>query len=401
MTYEDLKNTWINAGQRVSDAQHNLQLALVDDEVTVEEVEGLKAKLQAAQAKRDIAKEQMEEAEKAAIKQAKQAPSIPSTAAGVKDQFIKDFKDLLSGRPSAAVTTKLDENGEGIGLTIPQDIQTAVNKLKRQFDALEQYVNVVPVTSLSGSRNIEKLSDVTPFKNIDNESDEINDNDDPSASILRYLIQRYAGISTITNTLLKESAEQIIAWITDWLAKKSTATRNAKIIQVLNGLPDAQKKTVANVDDIKDVMNVKLDPAIKLTSSFITNQSGFNVLDKVKDAFGRYLLQPNPQNPTELMLLNKPIKVISDKYLPNGGTDKAPVYPLFAGDLKEAVVLFDREQLSIMMTNIGAGAFEKDQTKIRAIDRFDVKLWDEEAVVFASFKGIADETPAASATTAG
>ncbi|MCZ4248181.1 phage major capsid protein [Bacillus amyloliquefaciens] len=113
------------------------------------------------------------------------------------------------------------------------------------------------------------------------------------------------------------------------------------------------------------------------------------------------MLQPNPQNPTELMLLNKPIKVISDKYLPNGGTDKAPVYPLFAGDLKEAVVLFDREQLSIMMTNIGAGAFEKDQTKIRAIDRFDVKLWDEEAVVFASFKGIADETPAASATTAG
>ncbi|MCZ4248180.1 phage major capsid protein [Bacillus amyloliquefaciens] len=276
MTYEDLKNTWINAGQRVSDAQHNLQLALVDDEVTAEEVEGLKAKLQAAQAKRDIAKEQMEEAEKAAIKQAKQAPSIPSTAADVKDQFIKDFKDLLSGRPSAAVTTKLDENGEGIGLTIPQDIQTAVNKLKRQFDALEQYVNVVPVTSLSGSRNIEKLSDVTPFKNIDNESDEINENDDPSASILRYLIQRYAGISTITNTLLKESAEQIIAWITDWLAKKSTATRNAKIIQVLNGLPDAQKKTVANVDDIKDVMNVKLDPAIKLTSSFITNQSGFN-----------------------------------------------------------------------------------------------------------------------------
>ena len=143
---------------------------------------------------------------------------------------------------------------------------------------------MVPVTSLSGSRNIEKLSDVTPFKNIDNESDEINENDDPSASILRYLIQRYAGISTITNTLLKESAEQIIAWITDWLAKnqQQRGTQNYPSIKLP---PDAQKKTVANVDDIKDVMNVKLDPAIKLTSSFITNQSGFNVLDKVKDAF--------------------------------------------------------------------------------------------------------------------
>ena len=153
MTYEDLKNTWINAGQRVSDAQHNLQLALVDDEVTAEEVEGLKAKLQAAQAKRDIAKEQMEEAEKAAIKQAKEAPSIPSTAADVKDQFIKDFKDLLSGRPSAAVTTKLDENGEGIGLTIPQDIQSVTSLNFSIFRLPERDVTGTTLTYCSRASN--------------------------------------------------------------------------------------------------------------------------------------------------------------------------------------------------------------------------------------------------------
>ncbi|AYK64164.1 MULTISPECIES: phage major capsid protein [Bacillus subtilis group] len=400
MKYEELKNTWITAGQKVSDAQNALQLALVDDEVSAETLKELKAKVEATKAKRDLAKEQLDEAEKEGVAQARQnlPTPIPNTAEAIKEQFVKDFKDMLTGTYSATLTTKLDENGNGVGLTIPQDIQTAVNKLKRQFDALEQYVDVIPVSNLSGTRVIEKLSEITPFKNIDDEEDTINDVDEPSAYILKYLIQRYAGISTITNTLLKESSEKIIEWVTDWLAKKSTATRNAKILAALDGLPASQKTTVTNVDDIKNVVNVKLDPALQTTAFYLTNQSGFNELDKVKDAFGHYLLQPNPQNATQKLLLSKPVVVISDKFLKNGGTASKPTYPLFIGDLKEAVKLFDREQMSLLMTNVGAGAFEKDQTKIRAIDRFDVRLWDEEAVVFTTFTKIDDEKPATQAS---
>ena len=65
--------------------------------------------------------------------------------------------------------------------------------------------------------------------------------------------------------------------------------------------------------------------------------------------------------------------------------------------------MFDRENMSLLATNIGAGAFEKDQYKIRVIDRFDVEATDSEAFVAGSFKAIADQPAnfAASATTNG
>ncbi|MDY5164522.1 phage major capsid protein, partial [Leuconostoc falkenbergense] len=49
-------------------------------------------------------------------------------------------------------------------------------------------------------------------------------------------------------------------------------------------------------------------------------------------------------------------------------------------------------QMSLLSTSIGAGAFEKDLTKIRVIDRFDVVATDTEAFVAGSFKAIADQT---------
>ena len=53
----------------------------------------------------------------------------------------------------------------------------------------------------------------------------------------------------------------------------------------------------------------------------------------------------------------------------------------------------------MLTTNIGGGAFEKDQTKVRVIDRFDVVATDTEAVVAGSFKEIADQAGATATTT--
>jgi HK97 family phage major capsid protein len=395
MNIEQLKATWISAGQKVSDLQANLNMALVDDEKTEDDINALNSQLKAAKAKRDTAKEMYDDTVNEQAQAAFNSPAKPLTPKeeDQKMKFLNDLKGLINGDPAvkALVGSQLDANGDGIGLTIPQDIQTAIRSLKRQYDALEQYVRVEPVGTLSGSRNIEKWTDVTPLANLDDETDTINDNDDPNVTIIKYLIQRYGGISTLTNSLLKDTAENATAYITQWIAKKSTVTRNVKILAALATLPSAQQKTIDSVDDIKDIYNVQLDPAIQTTARFMTNQSGYNILDKVKDAYGRYLLQPDPSNPTQKVLFGKPVKVISDKWLKNGGTTAAPIYPLYIGDLVETVTLFDREQMSLAVTMEGAGAFEKDQTKIRVIDRFDVKLVDTEATVIASFTAIADE----------
>ncbi|TGA95714.1 phage major capsid protein [Sporolactobacillus shoreae] len=406
MNIEQLRNAWIAAGQKVVDAQEKVQQALLDDEVTAEQIKDFKAKLDAAKAKRDMAKEQLDEVEAEGAQGAARSPKTPVKEPSAKEKFVTNFKALLRGREMPfkdLVVSDPDGNDEGLGLTIPPDIETQVFYLIRQYDALQQYVDVRPVTLKTGSLNLEKWRDITPFADLDDETATIGANDDPNVKKITWEIHRHAGISAITNTLLKDSPENIIANITAWLAKKEVVTRNAKILAALAALPSAQDRTLTKFDDIKDAFNTGLDPALHATTTWFTNQSGFNVLDKVKDAMGNYLIQKkivaNSQTPmadgqviSEIpIILGRPVKIISDRWLPNGGTTGSPVYPLYVGDMKETVKLFDREQLSLLATNIGAGSFETDQTKLRAIDRFDVELWDTEAMLFCTFTGIADQ----------
>ncbi|MFT9083573.1 MAG: phage major capsid protein [Leuconostoc pseudomesenteroides] len=402
MDLNTLNNAWIEAGHKVEDLQakqSEMAVALVADpnKYTDEEVSKVKDDLTAATKSRDFAKAAFTDAQaNAEVTKpvAVNASAEPKklTNEQLKAKFVNEFKGMIKGNPAVVnqIDSSTDANGDAIGLTIPQDIQTAIHTLVRQYNALQQYVNVESVSTLSGSRVYEKWSDVTPLANLDADDATIGDNDDPKLTIIKYLIKRYAGISTVTNTLLKDTAENILAWLSSWIAKKVVVTRNQAIIAAMNAAPS--KPTVAKFDDVKDMVSTAVDPAIATTSFFMTNVSGLAVLNKVKDAMGNYLLQPNPTQPDVKQVDGKNIIVVADRWLPSAGTASAPVYPLYFGDLKQAVTLFDREQMSLLSTNIGAGAFEKDLTKIRVIDRFDVEATDTEAFVAGSFTAIADQT---------
>ena len=58
---------------------------------------------------------------------------------------------------------------------------------------------------------------------------------------------------------------------------------------------------------------------------------------------------------------------------------------MIIGDLAEAITYFDRQSMSIMVSNIASigtlNAFEEDLTIYRAIEREDVVLRDEKAFV--------------------
>lgn len=389
-TLENAKNNWVAAGNLVVDLSEKMQVALLDENVTEEQMKDLKAKLNAARAKRDIAKEEVTALEAEQIAAIEGKPELTKKENDMKAKFVSDFKGMIKGSPEvlALINSDTDELGNAIGLTIPSDVRTTINTLVRQFDSLQEYVNVESVTTSNGSRVYEKWSEITPLSALDEENGVIADNDDPKLTLIKYLIKRYAGISTVTNTLLKDTAENILTWLSGWIAKKVVVTRNVKILAAIDGIKAAQKKDVTDVDGIKDILNVQLDPAIEATSMFITNQDGYNALDKVKASDGSYLLQKDVTSATGYTFLGKPIKKISTRFLPNKGTK----FPLYIGDLKQTVTLYDREQMSLLTTNIGGGAFETDTTKVRVIDRFDVQLVDEEALVLATFTTIADQT---------
>lgn len=389
MGINELNDAWIAKGQQVSDLNEKLNTAVLDDSFAKEDFAKLKEQRDNAKAQRDAIKDQLDEARALEVKNMDKKDKKPlnKKETDIKDQFVREFKDMVTSGTTGA--------GNG-GLTIPDDIQYTINQLVRQFATLQNLVNVESVTTTTGSRTYEKLSDITPMTDLDDETAAIPDMDDPELTLIKYAIHRYAAIQTVTNSLLKDSADNILAWLSEWVAKKVTVTRNSMIIEAM-GKP-AKKPTISDFDDIKDLENNTLDPALMPSASFVTNQSGYNVLSKVKDAEGRYMLQRDVTQPDVYLLDGKTITVVADKWLP----DISGAHPLYYGDLKQGITLYDREHMSLLSTNVGAGAFEHDLYKVRVIDRFDVEVIDDGAWATASFKTVANQqatTPEASGTT--
>lgn len=297
---------------------------------------------------------------------------------------VKVYKDALTSDATP------DEDGEsGIGVTIPDDIRTDIIELRRSDDNLEQYVNVEGVTTKTGTRNIEVDAESVPFDNVDETAD-FPEMDEPTFKPVKYAIKKKGGILKMTAELLEDTAQNIMAYINKWIAKKTKATRNMMILKVMNAMTAGKEVVVSNIDSLKDIFNETLDPAIAATSMVITNQSGFNYLDKLKDSDGNYILQKDPTQKTKGKLLfgEYPIVKMSKKVLKStpildtdGVTVKGYKHPIFCGDMKEAITLFDRNVMTIDMNDKAAGLWEKDMTGIKVRDRFDVQPVDEGAIV--------------------
>jgi len=282
-----------------------------------------------------------------------------------------------------------DEDG---GFTVPDDVRTDITELRRTENDLEQYVNTEHVTTKSGSRVIEADADSTPWKDVD-EGGEFQEESTPTFRQIKYTVKKKGGILKTTRELLQDTAANILAYLNKWIAKKSRATRNAAILKVLDEITTGKERAVVTFDDFKDVFNVQLDPAIAASSIVLTNQDGFNYMDKLKDKDGKYIMQPAPTDATKTLLFGRyPVKVVSNKTLKStnvlkGGTgsDKNNItgykYPVYMGDLKEAITLFDREKITIELSTEAGDLWAKDLTGIKVRDRFDVQAVDEAAVV--------------------
>lgn len=357
------------------------------DGVTKEELEAVQNSIQTVQAKIDLLDE-TEVEEKVVDQDPKNRTGKPlpkgmdekEPNARYEDAFYNALRgkatqtdiEVLDARNSLSSGTPADG-----GLLIPIDQQTQINELKRQYSPLRELVTVEPVSTLSGNRVLEKDAEHTAFAQF-TEGNGLAEAPSPQFAKIDYTIKNYGGILPVPKTLLADQQANLKGYLNKWLAKKAVATENGLIISLLNALP---KVDLENIDDIKDILDVTLDPAISSLAAIVTNQDGFNYFNKLKDSQGNYLLEKDPKNPTKRLLAGKEVIVLSNKVLKTTGTapEKAPV---IIGSLKEAVVLFDRETISLLSTDVGGDAFKNNRVDIRAIMRLDVKGFDTSAVVY-------------------
>lgn len=261
-------------------------------------------------------------------------------------------------------------------LIVPQDIETRINELMRSLDDLSQYVRVENVNTLSGSRVLELDGAMTPFIPVA-EYGQIQEMDNPQFVPIQYNLVKRGGYLPLTSELLKDSDQNILQYVTNWIAKKHVVTKNTLITTLLGGLNPAP---LADLDAIKNTVNVTLDPAVSSASTILTNQDGYHWLDTQVDGNGRYLLVDDITQPGRKLLFGKPVAVISNRYLPSlVGPDRAPV---FIGNGQQLAVLFTRGKYELAATTEGGDAWRRDTTELRTFTRDDVVLWDSNAAVY-------------------
>ncbi len=298
----------------------------------------------------------------------------------------KNEKDSVSSFADAARHGFRNSMSEGTpadgGYAVPQDIQTQINEYREAKASLQDLVDVEIVSTNKGSRTYKKRAQQTGFTKV-GEGAAIGAGITPQFELLSYDIEKYAGYFPVTNELLADTDANITGTLTAWIADESRVTRNKLI---LNAISTVDKTAISGLDDIKKALNVTLGQAFKATSKIITNDDGLQYLDTLKDSEGRYILQPSPSDPMQMVVCAGatavPVFVVPNADL---ATESGKI-PMIIGDMFEAVKLFDRAQLTIMTSNIATAgslnAFENDLTLFRAIEREDVVAKDLTAIVY-------------------
>lgn len=361
------------------------------EENKLEEAKKAKEELKELQAKFDLLKD-LEDGETGALEDKKKNGEIKK--AEDKDP-VKEFADAARKKFKVENVMKEGAPEEG-GYTVPEDIQTKINKRRESKASLIDLVSVEPVTTNKGARTFKKREQQTGFQKV-GEGGKIGGKATPKFERMEYEISKYAGYFPVTNELLADSDAAITNMLTEWIGDESRVTRN----NIIKATIDKKAKTaLKSLDDIKKALNVTLGAAFKSTSKIVTNDDGLQYLDTLKDNDGKYLLQPNPADPMKLRLCAGatiiPVEIIPNEDLPSDTkTAKQRKIPMIIGDLKEGIKFFDREKLTIVASNLAVAgelnAFEEDLTLFRAIEREDCQIRDEKAFVNGELT-IADET---------
>lgn len=344
----------------------------------VEEARASKTELDTLQAKYDLIKD-LEDDEIEGVT----GGSKGTNPIDPKDSTKEFAQAARMGFPKNSMSEGSSADG---GYTVPEDIQTKIEKYRDSKKSLRDLVRVKPVKTKSGKQTFKKRTQQTGFTKV-GEGAAIGAKATPQFERKDWSIDKYAGYFPVTNELLEDSDAAITSELIEWIGDESRVTDNKMILEAI------ALKTVTSLgglDDIKKAVNVTLGSAFKSTSKVITNDDGLQYLDTLKDANGNYILRHNPANPMDMYICagatTIPIEVYPNADMPsNIATAGKRIIPMIIGDLKEYLELKDRKQLTIKVSDVAVvgdlNAYEDDLTLWRAIVRECVMVRDDQAIV--------------------
>lgn len=308
------------------------ELKELDEETKATEIQEAKPKEQQAQPEKQVIAE----------------PTINTNPIDKKDKEEKRSMEVILNDKKEAYTRSINQfirtKGEkrdglttvGAEAVIPIDRITKPEKQPETVVDLRQHVGRVPVTTGTGSYPILRAN-----KNKMISVAELAKNPalaNPEFTKVNYEIATYRGYIPVSQEALDDSDIDLGGLVAEHIQRQSLNTSNAAIAAKLQ---TATAKTVTTIDDLKDIVNVAIDPAYNV--KFIASQSFFNELDKMKDNDGRYLLQQDVTVASGYKLLGREVVVMADDVIGTKAGDKVA----FVGDPSLFAKFFDRQQASV------------------------------------------------------
>nr|DAE25673.1 MAG TPA: major capsid protein [Siphoviridae sp. ctC6Q17] len=252
-------------------------------------------------------------------------------------------------------------------VTSEELVTTPIREIKTTVD-LKPFTTIYPAKKASGKYPILKKATSKMVSVAELEKNPALAK--PEFEQVDWTVETYRGAIPVSQESVDDADVDLISIVAETVSQIKVNTTNAAIADVLKSFT---AKTVANVDDIKKILNVDLDPAYDV--AFVVSQSFYQILDTLKDKNGRYLLQDSITAVTGKVLLGKPVFVLSDEILGASGEAKA-----FVGDFKRGVLFADRKDLGLRWAdNEIYGQY------LQAVLRFGVKKVDAKAGYFVTF----------------
>lgn len=280
-----------------------------------------------------------------------------------KDEVLIAMNEVTPVAPTTDGVKKADTTK----ITSEELVTTPIREIKTTVD-LKPFTTIYPAKKASGKYPILKkaTSKMVSVAELEKNPKLAK----PEFEQVDWTVETYRGAIPVSQESVDDADVDLISIVAETVGQIKVNTTNAAIADVLKTFT---AKTVANVDDIKKILNVDLDPAYDV--AFVVSQSFYQILDTLKDGNGRYLLQDSITAVTGKVLLDKPVFVLSDEVLGASGEAKA-----FVGDVKRGVLFADRKDLGLRWAdNEIYGQY------LQAVLRFGVKKVDAKAGYFVTF----------------
>lgn len=275
------------------------------------------------------------------------------------------FEQYMKSKGAKRDNVKSDD----VGVTIPEDIQYKPEKEVNTVQDLSQLVQKTSVNAPSGKYPILKRANAK-FNTVE----ELEKNPAlarPEFNMINWEVATYRGAIPISQEALDDSVVNLTSIVKENINEQKINTLNEKIGGVLKQF---NPTTVSDVDDLKEIVNVKLDPGYD--RQIICTQSFYQKLDTLKDGNGRYLLQDGIVATAGNTVLGMNVTVVRDDLLGKNGDALA-----FIGDVKRGVLFADRTDVSVQwIENEIYGKY------LMGAFRFDVKQADKNAGYFVTFE---------------